>query len=346
MKGKIFLSFTIIWWRLSGRLLGLKCGTPSAIFFSGGRSVRASHELLVGDFILLVSGLKMEGGNFLGDKNKTRIPWHPAFYGGIELELREYRDELEFKREYNLSKEPLKMDLLVIKKRTDAVIENPIAEIFREYNIVEYKSPEDGLNIDDLYKTIGYACLYKGLTKKTGIVSADEITVSVFRDKKPLKLLRELEKSGKAVEKSAPGVYHVGGIIEFPLQIIVVSELEEGKHNVLKILKPRASETDIKRFLDETSDWTDRMDIENISAVLAASIVANRKLFREVTNSMVLDAEARRDIRIILGEEEEFQRLQAELDAKSAELDAKSAELDASRAENERLKRMLLDAKK
>ena len=31
----------------------------------------------------------------MGDKNKIRIPWHPAFYGGIELELRFQRLQAE-----------------------------------------------------------------------------------------------------------------------------------------------------------------------------------------------------------------------------------------------------------
>ena len=57
---------------------------------------------------------------------------------------------------------------------------------------------------------------------------------------------------------------------------------------------------------------------------------------------MVLDAEARRDIRIILGEEEEFQRLQAELDASRAELDASMVELNAKNAEIKRLREMLM----
>jgi len=42
--------------------------------------------------------------------------WHPAFCAAMELEFREDKDILHFEREYNLSKKPLHMDLLVIKK--------------------------------------------------------------------------------------------------------------------------------------------------------------------------------------------------------------------------------------
>ena len=148
---------------------------------------------------------------------------------------------------------------------------------------------------------------------------------------------------GVDIENPYDGVYYVNKIIHFPVQIVVIRELKDGKHSVLKILKSRAEETEIKRFLEEMATLTDQEDKENVSAVLAASIVANRKLFREVTKNMVLDAEARRDIRIILGEEEEFQRLQAELAESQAQImrERKESQVQIAKlqAEIERLKR-------
>ncbi len=35
------------------------------------------------------------------------------------------------------------MDLLIIKKLADVRIENEIGRIFKRYNVVEYKSPQD-----------------------------------------------------------------------------------------------------------------------------------------------------------------------------------------------------------
>ena len=78
-----------------------------------------------------------------------RIQWHPAFYAAAEIELRSNKEDLIFQQEYNLSKKPLQIDLLVIEKMRDIQIENEIGHIFRKYNVVEYKSPDDGLNIDD-----------------------------------------------------------------------------------------------------------------------------------------------------------------------------------------------------
>ena len=47
----------------------------------------------------------------------------------------------------------------------------------RKYNIIEYKSYKDELNIDDYYKTVGYASLYKGYRENVDIIPADELTV-------------------------------------------------------------------------------------------------------------------------------------------------------------------------
>lgn len=64
-----------------------------------------------------------------------RDHWHPGFLGAMELEFIDYKNELVFEGELQLSKEPLKMDLLIIKKKKDAVIANQIGAIFRQYNI-------------------------------------------------------------------------------------------------------------------------------------------------------------------------------------------------------------------
>ena len=84
------------------------------------------------------------------------IQWHPAFYGAAELEFLSNKGDLEFQREFKLGKEPIRMDLLIIKKLTDIRIENELGHIFKKYNVVEYKSPDDSLSIDDFYKTTGY----------------------------------------------------------------------------------------------------------------------------------------------------------------------------------------------
>ena len=47
------------------------------------------------------------------------IQWHPGFYTGMELDLRS--NALEFEKEFQLTKGPLSIDLLIIRKWSDPV---------------------------------------------------------------------------------------------------------------------------------------------------------------------------------------------------------------------------------
>lgn len=89
------------------------------------------------------------------------------------------------------------MDLLIIKKLADVEIKNEIGHVFKKYNVIEYKSPDDGLSIDDYYKTVGYACLYKGLGEVVNQIPAEELTVFIFWEGYPRELFEALKMSGR-----------------------------------------------------------------------------------------------------------------------------------------------------
>ena len=135
-----------------------------------------------------------------------KIQWHPAFYAATELELHENIEQLEFMTEYNLSKEPIRIDLLIInKEERGKKIKNEIGHMMKMYNVIEYKSPEDNLTIDDFYKTVGYACLYKGYGKCVDQIPVDELTISIFREKHPKKMFLTLKKYGYKIEERYRG---------------------------------------------------------------------------------------------------------------------------------------------
>ena len=69
---------------------------------------------------------------------------------------------------------------------------NEIGKIFRRHNVIEYKSPDDGMTIDDFFKTMGYAYLYKGLGEKVDQILLEEVTVSLFRAAMPKQLMSRL----------------------------------------------------------------------------------------------------------------------------------------------------------
>ena len=145
-----------------------------------------------------------------------KLQWHPAFCAAAGLEFHEDIERLELKPEYNLSKEPIRIDLLIIKEESDRRIKNEIGHIMKKYNVIEYKSPEDALTIDDFYKTVGYACLYKGYGERVDAVPINELTVSIFRATRPEKMFLTLQKYGHKIEEKYPGIYYVTEHLPFP----------------------------------------------------------------------------------------------------------------------------------
>ena len=224
---------------------------------------------------------------------QRKIQWHPAFCAA-EIELYQNRKELEFKKEYNLSQKPLQIDLLIVEKRGNVQIENEIGHIFRKHNIVEYKSPEDGLNIDDFFKTLGYAYLYKGLGKRVNEIPLEELTVSIFRATKPKELMRHLAGYGFNINRYASGIYYVMGLM-IPVQIVVTNELEAGKHSSLKMLSNRVQKGDIQRFSELVQNFKESGERENVDAVMQVSISANQDLYKKIRRELDM-CEAMREL--------------------------------------------------
>lgn len=152
----------------------------------------------------------------------------------------------------------------------------------RKYNVLEYKGPGDELSIDTLYKTLGYACLYKGYGKTINEIPAEELTVSLFREAYPRELFSELERKGYTLEEKYPGIYYVIGNILFPVQIIVISRLNRSQHSSLRILSANADIEDIREFLEQTENMKSPRERNNIDAVLQASVSANYEIYQKV----------------------------------------------------------------
>ena len=230
----------------------------------------------------------------MSDKAKT-IRWHQGFRGGIECLLWPYRNDLEYTPEFLLSKEALRIDLLVVKKTRDTVIDNDIGRLFRGHNILEYKSKEDSLGIDDFYKLLSYTFLYKALGKTADQIPADELTASVFRDRCPRELFKKLSGLGAAVEQKYNGVYYVSGLVHIPVQIVVCSQLDPGVFAALRVLVSQASEADAKEFIRQTREIADPDFRRNADAVLQVSVAANWELYEQIRRDSAM-CEALREL--------------------------------------------------
>ena len=109
----------------------------------------------------------------------------------------------------------------MVKKEPNIVLDDPIGEFFKQVNIFEYKSPADSFTIDDFYKVLGYACIYKSLGDRVNEIAGEEITISIIRNSYPKELFKTLISSGVKIENAYPGIYYMIGNILFPIQILI-----------------------------------------------------------------------------------------------------------------------------
>lgn len=212
----------------------------------------------------------------------TKVQWHPGFVAAMNLELAQNRDDLIFEKEYNLNTKPLEIDLLVVKKNASVSISNEIGKLFRGHNIMEYKSPEDHLDIDDFYKTGAYASLYKSYGKTVNEIKADDVTVSIMREARPDGLFQYLKEHGYLMSNPYKGVYYIEEKVLFPTQIVVTRELDEGSHIWLKALSERLEKEDIRNLLEGVNKLTEKADKELADSVLEVSIGANKQVMKEL----------------------------------------------------------------
>ena len=279
------------------------------------------------------------------------IQWHPAFCSAMELELRENKKDLIYEREHNLSKMPLKIDFLVIKKKPHVIIKNEIGDFFLGNNIFEYKSPNDDVNMGTFYKALSYACLYKAEAGNIEEIIDTDITVSLVREQKPVKLLKQLGEKYTVTEKTN-GIYRIDGML-FPMQILVTKELNEEIHVWVTSLTRTMSRERAHKLLYNYSELKDYEDKRNANSVMNVTSQANIELFKKLLQEGDHMCEELKEL--LAPEIVEFKIRIAEQSAQLADKDAKladnaakladnAAKLADSAAEIAKLKKMLADA--
>ena len=166
-----------------------------------------------------------------------RLQWHPGFSAALRVELEEELDELCIEDEHMLSKKPMQIDVLIVKKKGKQPIRKNIGQIFRKHNIIEYKSPEDYLSVNDFYKVYGYTCFYQSETKRVKEIQPEEITITFICNHYPQKLLEHLRQfKGIEVKKQEAGIYYLLGD-SFPIQLVIVKELSKEENYWLQNLR-------------------------------------------------------------------------------------------------------------
>ncbi|MDO5405761.1 MAG: 3-isopropylmalate dehydrogenase [Eubacteriales bacterium] len=209
---------------------------------------------------------------------KKPLQWHPGFQSALQVELMEDREHLRFEKEYNLTRKPLEIDVL-IKKDDDYQVGKSIGRIFRRHNIIEYKSPEDYVSLNVLYKVLGYACLYQSDTERVGEIHPDDITTSIMCSHYPRKLLSYLHRRyGTEVRSMYPGVYYLTNLL-FPVQIVILPQLPGEDYVWMSRLRcDLNAEEDVKLL---TAAYSSREHDPLYQSVMDVIVRANEEEFKE-----------------------------------------------------------------
>ena len=211
---------------------------------------------------------------------QTLIDWHSAMFGAVNLILKPNKYNLILEREYLLNLMPRRIDCMIFKKNKQIPIDVDAFRLFRKYNVVEFKSYQDDLNIDVIWTTISYATQFMSQEEHVGDRSVDDISITIFRSAYPRALFSQLGKLGWTVKEEYHNIFYITGYI-IPIQIVITKDLGE-EYLPLLILRGGAKESDIRKFLEYREGLTDKSDIEFADAVIWASAEANKEIFEKL----------------------------------------------------------------
>lgn len=213
------------------------------------------------------------------ETKENMLQWHPAFFAGIQIEFAEEAELLVFEDEHTLSTKPMQIDVLIIKKQTKQRIRKKLGRIFRSYNIIEYKSPDDTVTIDDFYKVYGYACFYKADTGKVDEIKIGDLTLTYVCYHYPRKLEEHLKtQRSLCIEKADEGIYYIYGDV-LPMQLIIVPELSEENNLWLHSLTNELKSS--KEAEELLYAYKGHQNEGLYQSVMDIIVRANKKKFRE-----------------------------------------------------------------
>ena len=183
---------------------------------------------------------------------KTKLQWHPAFGAALRITLQDEMQYLEMHEEHLLSKKPLQIDVLIIKKLRDVEIKKTIGRIFRKHNIIEYKSPDDSLSVNDFYKVYGYACIYQSNTDRIKEIDPEDMTLTFVCSHYPREFLKHLERvRGMCTEYQGGGIYYLKGD-PIPMQLLIAPWMSDEENYWIQSMRTdlRAGE-EIRKLMRE-----------------------------------------------------------------------------------------------
>jgi len=161
---------------------------------------------------------------------------------------------------------------------------------------MEYKSPQDDLNLDTYVKVIGYACMYKASEVHVGDIDLNDITITLVREGKPRELLKWFEKNDYEVREVYKGIYYVKKEGSFPIQVIVSGKLSSENQKWLTVLSNNLNQAEAERIVLQSESLTQKDAKLYADSVLQATIKANKGVFRKIRGESEYMCEALREL--------------------------------------------------
>lgn len=218
-----------------------------------------------------------------------RTRFHYGFYAAMKVEYDLAKAPVTYDQEKQLGEDPVRLDFLIIKKESEAVLSDHIGEFFRDVNLFEYKSPEDGLTIDDFYKAEGYGLIYKGFDRKVNELPIGKMTLTLVRHAFPREMLNTLADEGFSIEKPYPGIYRIDGKISIPVQLVVSSRLPKGEYEGLKLLAKGSTRQDVVDYVEKAVASGNENIKNNAATVIGVCLSVNEELGQELKEDGHMD---------------------------------------------------------
>ena len=138
------------------------------------------------------------------------------------------------------------------------------------------------MNLNTYMKVIAYACLYKAYESHVDEIELDEITITMVREKKPVKLFQWFVKNGYQVKEVFKGIYYVTRDNHFLTQIIVSKELSKENQKWVTLLSRELNMSDAKRIVDQIDALTQESNKQHGDSVLQVVVQENEEIFNEI----------------------------------------------------------------
>ena len=227
------------------------------------------------------------------NKKKRYKIWHSYFANTLKIILgKSYIVETEIE----VGRLPLNIDIVVIKKSSTKILKSKnnvkAFNTFNKYNIIEYKSPDDILDIDSFDKLFAYALLYK---IKYKISSREFINTYAFVSGDISHIEKYILRNQHKLTKLDDGLYYSNLGFNFYLikldelkidisnfELLLFGKMQDKKSLLNQIF--RLKSVDLKNIIDVSKELYPETFKEVIETM---GIKEKRKMYKDISKDFI-----------------------------------------------------------